>query len=391
MKQAVVLAAGEGQRLKPFGVNKPKAMISIVHKPVIHYVLESLAANNIRDIIIVTGYQKEQIFDYIGDGGRFNVDVRYVYQDKQLGTAHALTAAKKLIRDEFIVLAGNKIIMPETLEPIINAGIPSILVREVENPSRYGVVLFQSGKMTRIMEKPKNPESNYVSTGIYSFKKEYFSYFEEELNIPDAINNMINNGLTIEVIETKNTCLDIVYPWDILSLNSLILEGLEAEKNGVIEPGVSLVGRVSIGKETTIRSNTYIMGPVRIGNGCTIGPNVCIFPSTSIGDNVTISSFTEIKNSVILDDVEIGTHSSIQDSVIDQGCLIGTHFSACSENTEIKIDSEYHELVMGAIMGRSCQTGNIVNVKAGSIIGNYCKISPLKQVQGDIPDRSLII
>jgi UDP-N-acetylglucosamine diphosphorylase / glucose-1-phosphate thymidylyltransferase / UDP-N-acetylgalactosamine diphosphorylase / glucosamine-1-phosphate N-acetyltransferase / galactosamine-1-phosphate N-acetyltransferase len=391
MKQAVVLAAGEGQRLRPFGVNKPKAMISIVRKPIIHYVIESLAANNIRDIIIIVGYQREQIFDYLGDGSRFGVNIRYVHQDKQLGTAHALTAARELVEDEFLVLAGNKLIMPETIAPIIDTTPPAILIKNVENPARYGVVLFKSGKMIKIVEKPRYPESNYISTGIYAFKKEAFHYLDNELNVPDAINNMLLAGESIEVVETKETWLDIVYPWDILGLNSLILEKLEAEQNGTIEPSVSLRGRVSIGKETNIRSNTYIVGPVVIGSGCEIGPNVCIYPSTSIGNNVTISPFTEIRNSVILDDVEIGSQSAIQDSVIDQGCIIGSHFGACSDNTEIKIENEYHNPVIGAIMGKSCNIGNMVNIQAGCIIGNYCKISPLKQVQGNVPDRSLVI
>lgn len=391
MKQAVVLAAGEGHRLKPFAVNKPKAMISIVHKPIIQYVIEALAANNIRDIILVVGYQKEQIFDYVGDGSRFGVSVRYVCQDKQLGTAHALTMAKEYIQDEFIVMAGNKIIMPETLTQILSTPPPAVLITSVEDPTRYGVVLFKSGKMTKIVEKPKYPESHYISTGIYTLKKKAFSYLETELNVPDAINSMLDNGESIEVIETDKPWLDIVYPWDILSFNSLILSNLEAGQNGVIEPAVTLRGRVSIGRDTIIRSNTYIIGPVAIGSGCEIGPNVCIMPSTSIGDNVTISTFTEIKNSVILDDVEIGSHSTVQDSIIDQGCAIGTHFSACSENSEIKIENEYSNLVIGAIMGKSCQIGNMVNIKAGSIIGNYCTIGALKQVQGNIPDRSLVI
>jgi UDP-N-acetylglucosamine diphosphorylase / glucose-1-phosphate thymidylyltransferase / UDP-N-acetylgalactosamine diphosphorylase / glucosamine-1-phosphate N-acetyltransferase / galactosamine-1-phosphate N-acetyltransferase len=391
MKQAVVLAAGEGRRLKPFAANKPKAMISIVHKPIIQYVIESLAANNIRDIIMVVGYQKEQIFDYVGDGRRFNVNVRYVNQDKQLGTAHALTTVKEYIEDEFMVLAGNKLIMPETIADLLSSSSPSILITRVDDSSRYGVVSFKAGKITRIVEKPEYPESNYISTGIYTFKKEAFTYIEPELNIPDAINNMLLHGESIGVIETNKTWLDIVYPWDILSLNALVLENVQSGQNGTIEPGVHLKGHVSIGKDTNIRSNTYIVGPVAIGSGCEIGPNVCIFPSTSIGDHVNIAPYTEIKNCVIQDDVEIGSHSTLEDSVIDQGCIIGSHFSACYDEAEIKIDNEYHSISAGTMMGKGCRIDNTVNVQAGSIIGNYCKISSLKLVRGDIPDRSLII
>jgi NDP-sugar pyrophosphorylase family protein len=340
---------------------------------------------------MIVGYQKQQIFDYIGDGSRFGVKVQYLTQEKQLGTAHALTMAKQYTQEEFMVLAGNKLIMPDTIAQILTLPSPSILITKVNNPSRYGVVNFKAGKIVNIIEKPATSESNYISTGIYTFKKKAFEYFENELNVPDAINQMLLKGESIEVIETDKTWLDIVYPWDILSLNSLILERIQSNQNGIIEPGVSLKDQVSIGKDTTIHSNTYIIGPAAIGNGCEIGPNVCILPSTSIGDNVTIGPFTEIKNSVVQDDVEIGSHSIIQGSVIDQGCSMGSHFIACCDETEVKVDNEYYSINMGMIMGKSCRAGNMVSVQAGGIIGNYCKICSMKLVHGEIPDRSLII
>jgi NDP-sugar pyrophosphorylase family protein len=94
MKQAVILAAGEGRRLKPFTINKSKAMLSIAGQPIIRYVIESLAANGIREIVIVVGCYKEQIFDYVGDGQHFGAAVTYITQSKQLGTAHALCQAR---------------------------------------------------------------------------------------------------------------------------------------------------------------------------------------------------------------------------------------------------------------------------------------------------------
>ena len=90
MKQAVILAAGEGQRLRPFTVNRPKAMISVADKPILQFIIESLAQNGIRDVVLVVGYRKEQVFDYLGSGERCGVNITYVNQTSQLGTAHAL-------------------------------------------------------------------------------------------------------------------------------------------------------------------------------------------------------------------------------------------------------------------------------------------------------------
>src|SRR3990170_3573442 len=102
MKQAVILAAGEGQRLRPFTVTKPKAMIAIAGKPILQYVVEALARNGIRNIVIVVGYRREQVFNYMGSGERFGVNITYITQERQLGTAHALMQAREVVENEFL-------------------------------------------------------------------------------------------------------------------------------------------------------------------------------------------------------------------------------------------------------------------------------------------------
>jgi len=391
LKQGVILAAGEGNRLKPFSVSKPKAMITIADKPVIQYVIEALAANGIRDIIIVVGYLKEQIFDALGNGSQLGVSINYVEQNRQLGTAHALVMARDCTDPEFLVLAGNKLIRSQTIQRIVNSPTPAILIKKDNKPSRYGVVTFSNGKVVKIVEKPIQPDGEYINTGIYALNRNWFSVLERELDIPDAINNLILHGTEISVVETSSTWLDIIYPWDILKLNTQILENLEEAKNGIVEPGVNIKGPVSIGKGTVIRSNCYIVGPVAIGKGCQIGPGVCLYPSTSIGNNVSISSFAEIRNSVIEDDVYVEAHSIIQDSIIDTSCYLGTHFCACSEEPEIRIDDHYEKVRTGVIMGRGCNVGNIVDVHAGTIVGNYTRVKSQRQLSGDYPDRSIVV
>jgi NDP-sugar pyrophosphorylase family protein len=162
-------------------------------------------------------------------------------------------------------------------------------------------------------------------------------------------------------------------------------------QSGNIESGVQLKGKVSIGQDTVIRSNTYIVGPVTIGKGCEIGPNACIFPSTSIGNNVIISPFTELRNCVIGDDVRIASGSSLEDTVMDNGCNIGANFIVRSEETDVKVDEEHHTIKTGAMVGSSCQIGNIVTARAGTIIGNNTQISGMKMISGNIPERSLVV
>lgn len=390
MKQAIVLAAGEGQRLRPFTVTRPKAMLSIADKPISRYVVEALARNGIRNIVFVVGYRKEQVYDYMGTGERFGVDITYVTQEMQLGTAHALAQVREVAEDEFLVLPGDNLIEADTIAEFVAMRPESVLLKRVANPVGYGVVNVDSGKVKDIVEKPQVAASNMANTGIYALTREVFNFTESELDIPDVLNNMIAEGHTINALETDGTWLDVVYPWDILSLNAAVLSRIEASLGGTIEAGVSLKGQVSVGEDTVIRSGSYITGPVVIGSGCDIGPNVCIMPGTSIGDNVVISSFTEVKNSVIGDDVSIGSGGIISASVIGKGCVIKGRFTACSGQSEVRVEGESPSVNVGAILGEDCNLENNVVAQPGVIVGNACQVRMSKIISGRLPDRSLV-
>ncbi|MBU2536602.1 MAG: bifunctional sugar-1-phosphate nucleotidylyltransferase/acetyltransferase [Chloroflexota bacterium] len=391
MKQAVILAAGEGQRLRPFTVNRPKVMLFIAGKPILQYVIEALAQKGVRDISLVVGYHKEQVLDYFGSGESFGVDLTYVNQDRQLGTAHALVQAKEAIKDDFLVLPGDNLIAADTIDRFTGVEPEAVLVKKVDNPMRYGVVTVQRGTVKEIQEKPEEAASHLVSTGIYAFSRAIFDFVEPQLDLPDVVNRMLSQGHKIKALETDGVWLDAVYPWDVLNLNAAVLQQVQAKSGGTIEAGVSLKGQVSIGKGTVIRSNSYIAGPAVIGEGCEIGPSVCIFPATSIGNNVVMAPFTEVKNSVIGNDVNIGSGSIIHDSVIDNSCSIGGQFAACSGQEEVTIDKEHHLVSFGAMLGEGCTLGNSVVAQPGVIVGNYSQIRSLKLISGRLPDRSLVV
>jgi len=391
MKQAVILAAGEGQRLRPFTVNRPKVMLFIAGKPILQYVIEALAQKGTRDIVLVVGYHKEQVLDHFGSGKSFGVDLTYVTQERQLGTAHALAQARGAIKDDFLVLPGDNLIAADTIDQFVAVEPDAVLVKKVDNPMRYGVVTVQRGTVKEITEKPREVDSNLVSTGIYAFGKAMFDFVEPHLDLPDVVNKMIGQGYKIKAMETEGAWLDAVYPWDILNLNAAILQQTQARSGGTIETGVSIKGQVSIGKGTVIRSNSYIVGPAVVGDGCEIGPGVCIFPATSIGNNVVIAPFNEVTNSVIGNDVNIGSGGIIHDSVIDNSCSIGGQFAACSGQEEIAINHEHHSVNFGAMLGEGCRLDNNVVAQPGVIVGNHSQVRSLKLISGRLPDRSLVM
>jgi UDP-N-acetylglucosamine diphosphorylase/glucosamine-1-phosphate N-acetyltransferase len=395
-KKAVILAAGEGKRLRPFTETMPKVMLPIANKPMLEYVFDAVRKSGIEEIIVVVGYKKEVIMEYFKNYK--NIKITYVTQERQLGTAHALLQAKKYIKDSFIVLAGDNIIDPESIAKLLkDKSDYSLLIEEHPHPSKYGVVFVENRGIRRIVEKPKEDIGKYISTGIYKLPRSVFTDIEQCTSegahaLSSIIQSLVDKGKHINTIFAKSW-MDIVYPWDLISVNEVMLQGTSQSTSGVIEKGVTIKGSVSVGKDTRIYSGCYIVGPVVIGESCEIGPNVCIFPSTSIGNNTVIHSFSELRSSVIMNDVHIASNSHISHSVIGKGCIIGDNFSTIADKTIIEIENEFKklEIPIGAIVGEDCIIESHVVVDPGKIIGRKCKISPMKHVIKNIPSDSKVM
>jgi len=393
--KAVILAAGEGKRLRPFTETIPKVMLPVANKPVLEYVIDAVRDNGINEIIIVVGYKKEVIMEHFKNYK--GVKISYVIQDKQLGTGHALLHAKSHIKDTFIVLSGDNIIDNKSISKLINDDSKySILIKEHPNPSKYGAVFIEKEKLREIVEKPKEEIGKFISTGIYKL----------EINIFDKISELASEGVydlssSIQLIVDKgkkiNTIIadlwrDIVYPWDLIHLNETMIKRAPSSLGGTIEKGVTIKNDVSIGKDTTIYSGCYIVGPVTIGEGCEIGPNVCIFPSTTIGNNSIIQPFCQVRNTVIMDDVHIGSGSVIKNSVVGRGCLIENNFSSLDGFSIIEIEGEFKKLEkIGSMIGEDCTIGSNVIIEPGKIIGRKCNINSLKIIRDNIPSNTKVM
>jgi len=391
IEQAVILAAGEGQRLRPFTVLKPKVMIPIANKPILQYVVEALAVNGVRHIVMVVGYRKEQVQDYFGSGEKLGVEIDYIVQKQQLGTAHALMQARDMVGDSFLVMPGDNIIKPDTIAQLVEAQPSVILVKKQENISKYGVVTARKGIVEEIVEKPQEATSKMVNTGIYALDRGIFEFVEAEVELPMVLKNVIARGYELAAQKTDDTWLDAVYPWDILRLNDIALGAISLSIAGTVEKGVTMKGAVCVGKGTVIRAGCYLVGPLIIGENSDIGPHTCIFPATSIGDQVTISPFSQIRNVAIGNGVHIGPGSILEDSIIDRGSIIGGHFSAFSGEAVVEVEGEYHKVHTGAVAGEHCAIEDNVIARPGLILGNHSRVNALKLLSGKIPDGSLVV
>ncbi len=392
--KAVILAAGEGKRLRPFTETLPKVMLPVANKPIIKHVIESLEKTEIDEIIIVVGYKKEVIMEYFKDYNKTKIS--FVEQEKQLGTAHALIQAKKKIKESFIVIPGDNIIDSKSISKLIrDESKYSLLIIEHSHPSKYGVVFTERKKLKKIVEKPKEEIGKFISTGIYKFPKNVFKTVEELANkgiyaLTSSIDLLLEKNSVNTILADQ--WMDIVYPWDLIKVNETMLQSSKTSKAGTIEKNVVIKGNVSIGRDTKIYSGCYIVGPVTIGKNCEVGPNVCIFPSTSIGNNSSIHPFTEIRNSVVMNNVHIGSNSFITNSVISKGTIINNNFSSVSGKKHAEIEDECKEIEnIGSLIGEDCVIKNHVVIEPGIIIGRKCIISPMKRIRENIDSNSKVM
>jgi len=393
--KAVILAAGEGKRLRPFTETLPKVMLPVANKPVLEYVIDAVKKSGVTEVIIVVGYKKEVIMEHLKNYK--NIKITYVTQDKQLGTAHALLQARNHIKGPFIVLSGDNIIDQKSILNLIkDKSEYSMLIKENPQPSKYGVVFIEKGKLKEIVEKPKEEVGKFISTGIYKLPKSIFAKIKElssegVYGISSVIQSIIDKGETINTI-IADLWADIVYPWDLIHLNEAMIHKAPSSVSGVIEKGVIIKGGVSVGKDTVIHSGCYIVGPVVVGQGCEIGPNSCIFPSTTIGDNSVVHPFSQVRNSVVMNDAHIGSSSFIKNSIIGRGSIIENNFSSVDGNSTVEIEGEFKKLEkIGAMIGEDCNIGSNVVIEPGKIIGRKCKIAPLKRIIDNIPSNSKVM
>jgi len=393
--KAVILAAGEGKRLRPFTETMPKVMLPVANKPIIHHVVDALVENGISEIIIVVGYKKESIMQHFKSYDK--AKITFAYQEKQLGTAHALLQAKDYIDDSFLVLSGDNIIGESDVSKIKdNPSEYVMLIKEHAQTSKYGVVSIKNDKLINLIKQPDHYLGKFISTGIYKFPTSIFTHIQQfadrgDYSLFSIINHLLNQDKDIKV-EKCSLWLDVVYPSDLLSINDAKLRKTTSSKNGVIEKNVHIKGSVYIGDTTQIHSGCYIVGPVVIGKNCEIGPNTCIFPSTTIGDNVEIRSFTEIRNSVIMDDVIIQSNSFLSHSVIGRGTTINNGFSSLVGDVHKHYDQECIKVTdIGAMIAEDSILQSHIVTYPGVIIGRHCYISPLKKLRQDIPSETRVM
>jgi glucose-1-phosphate thymidylyltransferase len=313
--KAIILCAGLGTRLRPLTFSTAKHLIPVANKPVLFFGIESLVEVGAREIgIIVSKESRSIIQNAVDDGQRWGAQVTYIEQPQPRGLAHAAQCAESFIGSEpFVMYLGDNLI-PEGLTHAVQRFQQSganavVMLKAVDDPSHFGIAEIENERIARLVEKPKQPRSNLAIVGGYVFDRNVFESIRQitpswrnEYEITDAIQNLVDRGLTVVPHVVTGWWKDAGKPEDILDANRVMLEKITPSVRGRVDAASTLDGLVSIGEDTEI-IGSRICGPVIIGAEARI-VNAEIGPFASLGDRVHVIA-SRIENSVVMDDCVI--------------------------------------------------------------------------------------
>jgi glucose-1-phosphate thymidylyltransferase len=326
--KAIILSGGKGTRLRPLTYSGAKQLVPVANKPILFYCIENIIQTGIKEVgMIISPETGQEIKDAVGDGSRWGITIQYINQDVPGGLAHAIRTARGFLADSpFVMYLGDNLI-GTGIEKFVdeferNKPEALILLKEVDNPKQFGVAdVSKDGKVLRLIEKPDVPPSNLALVGIYIFSPKIHEAINiikpskrGELEITDAIQELINMGCSVESFILDMWWLDTGKKDDLLTANAIVLdELLKGNISGTVDSASRILGRVSVGVNSIVRDST-IRGPVVIGDN-TVIENSFIGPHTSIGDNVRIVK-SSVEHSVIMSESELRDIERLEESLV---------------------------------------------------------------------------
>ncbi|MFA5106012.1 MAG: bifunctional sugar-1-phosphate nucleotidylyltransferase/acetyltransferase [Candidatus Micrarchaeia archaeon] len=408
IKQAVILAAGEGKRLRPLTYTRPKCMINIAGKPILRHVVDSLALAGVKECVIVVKYEKGKIEEYFSRSPPEGVRITFVEQGQKYGTAAGFACAKGHVSGPVFAVAGDIITEASVYQRLSKAfdeeskspGGAKIVaaLKSVENPQEFGIALVSGNYISGFEEKPKAPKSNLVNCSLYVFGEgvlDLASKVKESKRGEYEVTDLLRENRTRACVISEYW-LDMGMPWQLFNANEFLLSKMPAKNEGSVENS-TVKGKLILGRNSKV-INSYIEGTVYVGENSVIGPHAYVRGTTSIGDNCSIGDSTTVKNSIIFDNVNAKHLSYIGDSIIGEDCNFGAatqianyRFDAGiirSKVNEVVIDTKRNKL--GAIVGDNCKFGILASIMPGKTVGDGCWIGANAMIEEDVPRKTWI-
>lgn len=375
--QAVVMAGGEGSRLRPLTLNRPKPMVPIANRYVMGHIVELLKRHHIDDIVATLHYRSDDIQDYFRDGAPFGVTLNYSIEPQPLGTAGSVKFADKFLsRDEpFLIISGDALTDFDLTEVInfhkrVGAAVTITLYR-VPNPLEYGVIIVDGqGRIQRFLEKPSWGEviSDTVNTGLYVISPEVLDYIDTDKPFDfskDLFPILMQKGAPLYGYIADGYWCDVGNISEYMRATSDLLTG----KVNLGEIGKHIGGGIYIEDEVEIAPDAQLFGPIFLGQGVRLKGGVVIHGPT------VIRPFTVVDNRAHIDRCIIWRNTYIGEGAELRGAIVGRQCSLKSRSV----------LFEGVVLGDECMIGE------DAVVHPNVKIWPRKEVEAGATVKSSLV
>jgi len=394
VRTAVVLAAGEGTRLRPLTRNRPKPMLPAANRPILEHVFDALLEAGLSRIVVVVGYKRGRVQNHFGPsyGG---ATIEYVHQDKQLGSGNALLQAREAVRDPLLVVNGDRVIDAGSVSAVIDAyetdpGTPTMAVLERPDVSQYGAVELREGDVAELVEKPETDDYHLINGGIYAFPPSIFEAIDAtprtagELGLTDTIARLADEE-RVRGVPTEGLWVDATYPWDLLVVAREVLA-----RGRVDEP--ERADRVWVDETAIVHETTTLDPPVVVDADSEVGPGAVVGPNTSLGRNVTVGANATVQGSVLDDDTRVDPGSTPTETVTGQDVDLGANTVVPGGPGDVRVGRElFEDQPLGAVMADRVTARGNVSVSAGTLIGSNATLHADAHVRDAIAEDAEVV
>ncbi|PSP56018.1 nucleotidyl transferase [Halobacteriales archaeon QS_1_67_19] len=373
VRAAVVLAAGEGTRLRPLTRNRPKPMLPAADRPILEHVFDALIGAGIEQLHVVVGYKRDRVQDHFGPTYR-NVPINYVVQDKQLGSGHALLQAREAVAGEegFLVVNGDQVVEQRMVADVVDAfeaidGNATLAVTEQTDVSHYGAVVMDGDRVVELIEKPETDDYRLLNAGVYAFDPAIFESIEStervrgELALTDTLTDLIEQSL-VKGVTTEGLWVDATYPWDLLDVSrELLVNGRVTEP----ERGDA----VWVADSATVHEDVTLQGPVVIGPDSEVRPGAVVGPFAALGRNATVGANAVVSRSVLDTDTRVGANSTLLDCVTGQGVTFGAATTVPGGPGDVRVEETiFEDQRLGAVIADRVRAEGDVSFAPGVLV-----------------------
>jgi mannose-1-phosphate guanylyltransferase/phosphomannomutase len=363
--KAVILAGGEGTRLRPLTSNQPKPMMPIANAPMMEHIVRLLAKHGFDDIVVTVAFLANHIRNYFGDGSEFGVRMRYATEESPLGTAGSVRNAMAELDETFLVISGDVVtdfdLSGVMKEHRAQEAFASIALKRVENPVEFGIVItHDDGTIERFLEKPTWGEvfSDTINTGIYVLEPEIFDFIAADTSVDfsgDVFPAVLEAGRKLHGQILDGYWEDVGTLEAYRRAHDDILDGHVAMEIEGFEVGEG----VWLGEGADLSPDAEVHGPVLVGDNCRVEAGAVLRPYTVLGADVVVKADAELERCVIHDHVYIGPGVRVRGAVVGRA-------------SDLRDGARIEE---NAVIGDECFVG------AHAIVNPSVKIYPFKTVE----------